>query len=187
MNVSKNVDLPTAEIESSLRRPSVSRRGRFVAETRRRLCGRRSSYPQGQPVEHVTAPRMPQRMRRHVATQIGAIARPRQVFIVNESPKTLLADHAACCATSPRAASRRHHHARHGDDRDHRGGRRNDGCCGSPRPRHPSFCDAAATRSRTRRRSLDLDRVERQRRRRPRERGGARPRRTPRRGARRRR
>ena len=27
-------------------------------------------------------------LRRHVATQIGAIARPRQVFIVNELPKT---------------------------------------------------------------------------------------------------
>ncbi|HEY1104650.1 MAG TPA: acetyl-coenzyme A synthetase, partial [Agromyces sp.] len=27
-------------------------------------------------------------LRKHVATQIGAIARPRQVFIVNELPKT---------------------------------------------------------------------------------------------------
>jgi acetyl-CoA synthetase len=27
-------------------------------------------------------------LRKHVATQIGAIARPRQVFVVNELPKT---------------------------------------------------------------------------------------------------
>ena len=40
-------------------------------------------------VEHVTDPSdAAEELRRHVATQIGAIARPRQVFIVNELPKT---------------------------------------------------------------------------------------------------
>jgi acetyl-CoA synthetase len=40
-------------------------------------------------VAHVTDPReASEELRRHVATQIGAIARPRQVFIVNELPKT---------------------------------------------------------------------------------------------------
>ncbi|GAA2043799.1 acetate--CoA ligase [Agromyces tropicus] len=38
---------------------------------------------------HVTDPaEASEELRRHVATQIGAIARPRQVFIVNELPKT---------------------------------------------------------------------------------------------------
>jgi acetyl-CoA synthetase len=40
-------------------------------------------------VEHVTDPAdAAEELRRHVASQIGAIARPRQVFIVNELPKT---------------------------------------------------------------------------------------------------
>jgi acetyl-CoA synthetase len=40
-------------------------------------------------VEHVTdVSEAAEELRRHVATQIGAIARPRQVFIVNELPKT---------------------------------------------------------------------------------------------------
>ena len=40
-------------------------------------------------VEHVTDPAdAAEELRRHVAMQIGAIARPRQVFIVNELPKT---------------------------------------------------------------------------------------------------
>ncbi|WP_394551002.1 acetate--CoA ligase [Agromyces sp. MMS24-JH15] len=40
-------------------------------------------------VEHVTdQAEAAEELRRHVATQIGAIARPRQVFIVNELPKT---------------------------------------------------------------------------------------------------
>lgn len=40
-------------------------------------------------VAHVTDPAdASEELRRHVATQIGAIARPRQVFIVNELPKT---------------------------------------------------------------------------------------------------
>ena len=40
-------------------------------------------------VSHVTDPAdASDELRRHVATQIGAIARPRQVFIVNELPKT---------------------------------------------------------------------------------------------------
>ena len=40
-------------------------------------------------VSHVTDPaEASDELRRHVATQIGAIARPRQVFIVNELPKT---------------------------------------------------------------------------------------------------
>ncbi|WP_400994303.1 acetate--CoA ligase [Agromyces sp. GXQ0307] len=40
-------------------------------------------------VSHVTDPlEASEELRRHVATQIGAIARPRQVFIVNELPKT---------------------------------------------------------------------------------------------------
>jgi acetyl-CoA synthetase len=39
--------------------------------------------------EHVSDPfEASEELRRHVATQIGAIARPRQVFIVNELPKT---------------------------------------------------------------------------------------------------
>jgi acetyl-CoA synthetase len=39
--------------------------------------------------EHVNDPSdAAEELRRHVATQIGAIARPRQVFIVNELPKT---------------------------------------------------------------------------------------------------
>lgn len=39
--------------------------------------------------EHVNDPfEASEELRRHVATQIGAIARPRQVFIVNELPKT---------------------------------------------------------------------------------------------------
>ena len=39
--------------------------------------------------EHVNDPlAASEELRRHVATQIGAIARPRQVFIVNELPKT---------------------------------------------------------------------------------------------------
>jgi len=40
-------------------------------------------------VSHVTDPlEASEELRKHVATQIGAIARPRQVFIVNELPKT---------------------------------------------------------------------------------------------------
>ena len=40
-------------------------------------------------VAHVTDPAdASEELRKHVATQIGAIARPRQVFIVNELPKT---------------------------------------------------------------------------------------------------
>ncbi len=40
-------------------------------------------------VSHATDPfEASEELRKHVATQIGAIARPRQVFIVNELPKT---------------------------------------------------------------------------------------------------
>ena len=146
-------------------------------------------------VEHVTDPSdAAEELRRHVATQIGAIARPRQVFIVNELPKTrsgkimrrLLRD------LAEGRAGRRHHHARRhvGDDGDHRAGqvaRTTDAAAGSlPAAASVVLRASAATRTRRRARSRPARRAAAPPRPRPSGRG-ARPRRTPRRAARRRR
>ena len=53
-----------------------------------------------------------QELRTHVAKEIGAIAKPRQIMVVEELPKTVRARSCAgCSATSPRTGARRCDHS----------------------------------------------------------------------------
>ena len=90
MNVSGH-RLSTAEIESSLVAHPLTAEAAVVGaadETTGQVVVAFVILKQSQ-ASHVHDPELAsQELRTHVAKQIGAIARPRQVFIVNELPKT---------------------------------------------------------------------------------------------------
>lgn len=90
MNVSGH-RLSTAEIESSLVAHPYTAEAAVVGASDETTGQAVVAFVilKSSQVEHIDDPAVAsEELRRHVATQIGAIARPRQVFIVNELPKT---------------------------------------------------------------------------------------------------
>lgn len=90
MNVSGH-RLSTAEIESSLVAHPYTAEAAVVGASDETTGQAVVAFVilKSSQVEHIEDPAVAsEELRRHVATQIGAIARPRQVFIVNELPKT---------------------------------------------------------------------------------------------------
>lgn len=90
MNVSGH-RLSTAEIESSLVAHPYTAEAAVVGASDETTGQAVVAFVilKSSQVEHIQDPAVAsEELRMHVATQIGAIARPRQVFIVNELPKT---------------------------------------------------------------------------------------------------
>jgi acetyl-CoA synthetase len=90
MNVSGH-RLSTAEIESSLVAHPYTAEAAVVGASDETTGQAVVAFVilKASQVSHIDDPAVAsEELRKHVATQIGAIARPRQVFIVNELPKT---------------------------------------------------------------------------------------------------
>ena len=126
MNVSGH-RLSTTEIESALvSHPKVAEAAVVGAPTRPRPGVVRVRHPAGVGAEDgEEADSLIEELRKHVAKEIGAIAKPRQIMIVPELPKTRSRqDHAPAAARRRREprGRRRHHAGRlHGDGPDQDG------------------------------------------------------------------